>query len=112
MSEDREPKTAGIPPATGRFTWGADAPLAVLQFADVIKTSIPTDQIRAAAREVSIYHPPVGNQAQRHAQLSGALEAFLTLLVLNCPPGPERSTAISRAREAKMWASAAIALER
>ena len=33
------------------------------------------------------------------------------VVVETCPPGSERSTAISRIREGKMWASAAVALE-
>ena len=100
--ENREPKTAGIAPAQK----GA---LSVLQFSTPENTQ-PED-VSAAAVEVATYHAPTGDQASRHQILSGALSDFLITLVAMCPPGPERSTAISRAREAKMWASAAIALE-
>jgi len=68
-------------------------------------------RLRAAAREVARYHKPAPGQADRHAAIAEALADFLVILIENAPPGPERSTAISRAREAKMWASAAIALE-
>ncbi len=106
---DTTAKTAGIAPAKS----GA---LNMLQFARAhevyseIITHTP-EQIQAAAAEVSSYHAPKGDQADRHASLSIALADFLVELVKCCPPGPERSTAISRAREAKMWASAAVALE-
>lgn len=99
MSEE---KTLGIKPAER----GA---LQVLQFASYDTTN-PVS-VAVAAKEIANYHAPVGNQAARHQGLSDALSDFLLVLVTFAPPGPERSTAISRAREAKMWASAAIALE-
>lgn len=109
-----EPKTAGIAPAQK----GA---LAVLQFTppyaaitaitEMDKAKEISDKVYSAAREVATYHTPTGDQAARHANLSGALAYFLEALVANTPSGPERSTAISRAREAEMWASAGLALE-
>lgn len=71
----------------------------------------PVRHVFEAAFEVATYHPPTGDQATRHQNLSQALANFLQMIVASCPPGPERSTAISRAREAKFWASAAIAME-
>lgn len=106
MTDDAKPATPGI---YGGPVW--NTPLAVLEYADRECQRTPLEEVRAAAREVSIYQPPSDDQAFRHAALSVALETFLTALVQNCPPGPERSAAISRARDAKMWASAAIALE-
>lgn len=99
----KEPKTAGIAPAKS----GA---LSVLQFAPSTGGS-PTFEVAIAAAEVSKYHAPINDQATRHLVLSTALENFLQEIVYNCPPGQERSTAIIRAREAKFWSSAAIALE-
>jgi hypothetical protein len=64
-----------------------------------------------AAHSVATYHKPVGTQATRHQVLQEALVDFLAVLVQMAPSGPERSTAIARAREAKFWASAAVALE-
>lgn len=107
MSEDRQPKTAGIAPAQA----GA---LAVLQFHERYGDEVAVghvQRVQEAAREVATYHAPTPDQARRHGNLSDAAAAFLEALVANCPPGPERSTAISRAREAKFWASAAVALE-
>lgn len=101
---EHEPKTAGIPPATR----GA---LQVLQFATPDNADMDPERVAWAAHEVATYHAPVGDQAERHKMLSAALAEFLSVMVAMAPPGPERSTAISRAREAKMWASAAIALE-
>lgn len=93
--------TAGIAPAQK----GA---LSVLQFEPARGGG---SHIANAALEVASYHAPTGDQAKRHMDLSVALAAFLEAIVAAAPPGPERSTAISRAREAKFWASAGIALE-
>lgn len=71
----------------------------------------PATEVQDAANEVARYHAPVGDQAARHEALAATLAAFLVDIVRYAPPGPERSTAISRAREAKFWASAAVALE-
>lgn len=95
------PKTAGIAPATR----GA---LQKLQFNEVGASS---SELVAAANEVATYHAPDALQIERHAQLTAALSRFLVSIAVYAPAGPERSTAISRAREAKMWASAAVALE-
>lgn len=106
---DTTPKTAGIAPAQK----GA---LSVLQFTPNPNLAAPwpdsvSDAVSKAATEVATYHAPTGNQAERHSRLSQATAAFLMTVVECCPAGPERSTAISRIREGKMWASAAVALE-
>lgn len=105
---DTTPKTAGIAPAQK----GA---LSVLQFtrhaSEQPWAGELGKQVYDAAEEIASYHPPTGDQAERHRQLSHVTADFLLQIVRLCPPGPERSTAISRAREAKFWASAAVALE-
>lgn len=95
------PKTLGIPPA-------GHGPLQVLQFNPVRGGS---SGLSDAADEIAYYHSPSDDQTNRHRGLSEALSQFLLVIATEAPPGPERSTAISRAREAKFWASAAIALE-
>lgn len=107
---DMRPMTAGIAPAT-------EGPLQVLQFhrhTDVTGQAEFDDvaRIRRAAKEIASYHKPTEEQTQRHQLLSIALEDFLLYIVQACPPGPERSTAISWARAAKMFAAAAISLEK
>jgi hypothetical protein len=107
-----EAKTAGILPETGPVALG------VLQFSqcesrEVIQAGSQFDlnRVNRAAKEVATYHRPDGDQAMRHQELTESLALFLEAIVRYVPPGPERSTAISRAREAKMWASAGVALE-
>jgi len=55
------------------------------------------------------YHPPHGDQVARYAELRAAGRAFATVLAATVPSGPERSTALSRIREAVMWGNAGIA---
>lgn len=64
-----------------------------------------------ATMEVANYHAPVGDQADCHQRLAFALSNFMLAIIENCPPGADRSNAIRCAREAKHWASAAVALE-
>ena len=70
------------------------------------------DAVRAAAADVSYYKDPTQDEMFAHQALSRALTEFLVAIARHSPPSPERSTAIARAREAKFWASAAIAMQR
>jgi hypothetical protein len=102
IDEDKTPKTAGIVPAQR-------GPLSVLQFSD----GSDHDAVVDAAGEVAFdnIQPMTTDQDHRLNRLARATQDFLTALVSLVRPGPERSTAISRAREAKMWGAVAIALE-
>lgn len=62
-------------------------------------------------KDVVRYHRPTADQSRRHEALSLATEHFITALLENCPDCADRSAAIRDARNAKMTASAAIALE-
>jgi len=99
----------------------ARGPLEVLQQQRLVPADgrMPTDADRTAAEAVAVaaaaiayYVPPTTLEQHAHRSLSRALMTFLVEIVRNTPPGPERSTAIARAREAKLWASAAVALQR
>lgn len=96
--------TLGIPRAQS----GA---LQVLQSARPEGVASISNAVAAAADEISAYHQLDAAQRICVKHLQDALSAFLQTIVLCCPPGPERSTAISRAREAKMWGAVGIALE-
>lgn len=91
MDDTKVGTTAGIAPAQK----GA---LSILQFEAHRGGGT---HVKDAALEVASYHAPTGDQAKRHMDLSTALATFLEAIVATVPSGPERSTAISRAREAK-----------
>ncbi len=61
--------------------------------------------------DVFAYHPPVGNQAQRHAAVKTAAHAFAEAILTLAPDCADRAAALRHVREAMMTASAAIALE-
>lgn len=105
--KDTAPKTAGIPPAA------PENPLGMLQFAKPDVNDLDAIvAINEAALEVVRYHSVKEGQPVRYTALEEAAADFLAAIVLNAPPGPERSTAINHARTAKMWASCAISTER
>jgi hypothetical protein len=80
----------------------------VLQHSDKGTSNI---EILEAARQIVGYHTMTTDQKSRYNRLTEAAAYFIATLVDVTEPGPERSTAISRAREAKVWAAGAIALE-
>lgn len=61
--------------------------------------------------DVVRYHAPTEAQAFAHDKLSMATEAFIKEILEHAPDCADRSAAIRAAREAKLWASAAVALE-
>lgn len=63
------------------------------------------------AAEVIRYHRPTEEQIKRHEALAVAAEAMLRAILDNCPPCADTSAALRLVREAKMTASAAVALD-
>lgn len=55
------------------------------------------------------YHPPRPDQIPRYEHLRDLGKDFAQAIFDLVPPGPERSTAIAKLREAGMWANAGIA---
>lgn len=60
--------------------------------------------------EVVRYHAPTEAQKISHEALAQGAEDFLRLIITHCPECADTSSAIRLVREAKMTASAAIAL--
>lgn len=57
------------------------------------------------------YHAATPDQTIGHELLASEAEKFIMAILIAAPDCADRSTAIRCVREAKMWASAAIALE-
>lgn len=55
------------------------------------------------------YHPPLPDQIGRYETLRMQGRAMAQQVAEHCPPSPERSIALTKIREAVMWANAAIA---
>lgn len=97
-----QPLTRGIAPAP------RNTPLGILQQNEVGADSAALEK---ACVDVVATTSVNGEQAARLGRLSKAFAEALHVLVTVAPPGPERSTAISWLRAAKMFGSAAIAGE-
>lgn len=63
------------------------------------------------AGELVRYHAPTEDQVMRHEQLAQAAESLIQAILAYAPDCADRTAAIRKVREAKMTASAAIALE-
>lgn len=127
-SYKREASGRVVPPVAEKTPGGHDATsgaMLVLQFGSYIREGNDNRRdckpdpvshaeravLHKAVNEVSSPHEVSHAQKMRLQSVGIALSHFLAILVESCPPGPERSTAINRALEAKMWGSLSIALE-
>ncbi len=57
------------------------------------------------------YHPATGDQPDRYQAIRSSALALAKLISASCPPGRERSLAITNLEQAVMWANAGIARE-
>lgn len=55
------------------------------------------------------YHPPKGDQSERYVKIREKAKELAMEIEHLCPDSTERSTSITRLREAVMWANASIA---
>lgn len=68
------------------------------------------DEARSWAHHASVYHSKPDAELEFRAVAQGC-EDFLIVILRNCPPCADRTTALNRVREARMWANSSIALE-
>jgi len=72
---------------------------------------MPTAAMNAAElKKVFSYHAPKGDQAKRYEAIREAAHTFALVVSVNTPASFEQNAAITRIREAVMWANAAVAL--
>lgn len=60
--------------------------------------------------DVVRYHKPTDGQIVKHEKLAQAAENFMRVIIEECPPCADTSDALRSVRNAKMTASAAVAL--
>jgi hypothetical protein len=58
------------------------------------------------------YHAPHGDQIPRYAAINDAAKAFAQVVLASTKPCADQTHAIRVIRDARMWANAAIALEK
>jgi hypothetical protein len=96
-----------------QVTSSPKTPLQLLQTAPVVPEheNLADNEVTKAAHILAGQQRLGSFQQERTELLAQALRAFLIAIASNTTPGPERSTAIAKAREAKFWAVAGISLE-
>lgn len=74
------------------------------------ETFYPLSEADIKLIQETYYHPPKGDQVERYKDVNEAQKEFLDTVLRAAPPSRERSLAITKMQEARMWANAAIAL--
>jgi hypothetical protein len=73
-----------------------------------------SDNVKQPAPEMlnpMVYHAPNAEQARHHETISLAATSMYDAVLDNCPQSAERTLAIRKLQEARMWANAAIAFD-
>ena len=55
------------------------------------------------------YHAPTPEQAEKYKRINAAIKAAALVIHAQCPPSPDRTTAMRLLREARMTANSSIA---
>ena len=71
----------------------------------------PAPEQPDAIKTLFTYHPPTPEQVEQYVQIRAAGESLARVIHACCPPGPDRTAAIRKVREAVMTANASIATD-
>jgi hypothetical protein len=75
---------------------------------DFTRATEATDEVRAAIADAFNYHPWDAAKVAQGDKVRVALAEAVAVIVANVPPGPDRTVAIRKIREARMDANSAI----
>ncbi len=75
---------------------------------DFTRADVVTEEVKAAVEDAFLYHPWSEKQLAHGAKVREALELAVMVIIENVPPGPDRTVAIRKCREARMDANSAI----
>lgn len=75
---------------------------------DFTRATEVTPEVEEAVRDAFEYHPWTPEQAQKGLAVRVALELAVEAIIRSVPPGPDRTVAIRKIREARMDANSAI----
>lgn len=76
--------------------------------ADLNRATELTPEVVAAIHDMFMYHEWEAGQVAAGTAVRGALEDAVRIIVKCVPPGPDRSVAIRKIREARMDCNSAI----
>ena len=75
---------------------------------DLSRATEDTPEVREKIADMFDYHPWNSAQVENGARVREALAEAYAVIIANVPPGPDRSVAIRKLREARMDANSAI----
>ncbi len=75
---------------------------------DFTRATNVTDDVRAAVYDAFEYHEWTDDQKSSGRVVRGLLQTAVLTIIDNVPPGPDRSAAIRKIREARMDCNSAI----
>jgi len=73
------------------------------------EVAVPVEPPKDAIEELFTYHAPGPAQQVAYLNIREGAKALARTIDFACPPGPDRTTAIRKLREAVMMANASIA---
>jgi len=75
---------------------------------DFVRATEVTPEVGQAIEDAFEYHPWTPEKIEAGKKVRRALAEAVKVIVANVPPGPDRTTAIRKIREARMDANSAI----
>mgnify|MGYP001595371972 CR=1 FL=1 len=73
------------------------------------EVGVPVEPAADAIERLFTYHAPSEAQTHQYLRIRNAAKALVRCIDAECPPGPDRTAAVRKIREAVMTANAAIA---
>lgn len=73
------------------------------------EVGVPVEPPKDAIEELFTYHSPTPEQQLAYLVILEGAKSLARIIDRNCPPGPDRTTAVRKLREAVMTANASIA---
>lgn len=70
---------------------------------------VSVEPAQDAIERLFTYHKPTDEQAHQYLRIRNAAKNLVRCIDEECPPGPDRTAAVRKIREAVMTANAAIA---
>jgi hypothetical protein len=76
--------------------------------ADFTRATERTPEVESSVRDAFLYHTWTDEQVASGVKVRDVLAEAVLVIIANVPPGPDRTVAIRKIREARMDANSAI----
>jgi len=75
--------------------------------ADITRATAVDEEVDKAVEDMFTYHPWGAEQTQKGSAVRDALAKAFRIIITNCPPCPDRSSALRMLRQCRMEANSA-----